>query len=404
LIEDKTCEVKAALNDLTQAKEEINADVDALTVKQEELDVDFQKSVKHKDALDSAVEKKESELKRLTASIVSLREKGFSDEIVAKLCEISHRDGTEVWSVMASYEKCKMLETEAEKLEVSKRELQNEIQKLARKKKVVSDDLNSELNRLDQVSVEVAGVKACADVLKGFLKDGFSERELRSLRSGLKLVGVVGDPVMSVSRLVTSLGEFRKLLNLREKIDLAEKRLSLLSAQELEVKNSIEIVKQQGVQSVEDVKCQSERAIAETAALARDEFGSSMQYFKGQVRSIVNETSALLSQQVAELKETQELRVRFEGLIQPASALARVLGSAEDVAKVPASLVRALLQNLELWCRLKIPNAKIKADYNLFTEELQAGQFGFGVYRAYSLVGLAAEIVKREETGSKEGI
>ena len=395
-MEDKICEVQTVLDGLETRREEVGADVETLALEKNELSEDVEGLKEERDDLNTEVGDLRRELEKLDADVERFRGLGFTDEIVSRLDEISALDGAEVWETLGNFERRRMLAGEVGELEASKGGLMAEIKSLEGKKKEISEDVISESNSLDQLRIEVAGVKEWADVLDGFREDCFSASDMRSLRHGLRAVRVKGKPGLSISRLVEGLAQEKKLLNLGEKVDSVEKRLLFLKKEEAERKGDFEVYKQQGLEAVKEAKDKSADAIADLGACARMEICEAMKEFKGQVNSVVDQTSCLVARQAEELKAVQEMKARYEQLIQPAIALSGVLGSAEEIMRVPAPFVLSLLQNLELWFQLRLPDAVINAYIDTVSRDLQISPYICNSLKAASLVRVASEVVRRE--------
>ncbi len=365
---------------------EAETELKRLNCEREKVSGELHELVQTREKLIGDVRRRTEELQRLNADITELQAKGFTSEIVKKIMAIDSRSGSELLSQMETVEEYRKMEEEFSGLKKNKATLEGRIRTLESKKGKIEERVISERNRLDELKLRTTTFREAVGVVCSLFRDGYSTSDIKSLKDGLNALGIKGDPLLTITRLVTGLKKYKTLVALENKVSETTKELGMLRKATVEAKSDLKVAKQliktfkevknAGVNAIAGTAEQAERTITGTATMAEKQVTASLEKFDahilltmGGVRGELGEYGEL-QQQTGRLKEIVELAFVFLGILQEPDYL----------KKVPLGLIVQIFERLHLWSRMILPNAKIRPSQNI-----QNKNFNLQTWHSYEI-------------------
>jgi len=346
--------------------------------------------------LGSLTEKRDS----LRGEIKKLEANGFTPQIMKKLKTIEARCGTELVLQVETAEKYIQLRREFSCLEKRAASLKDEIRVLETKKKSIEQSTVSEKNRLDELRVQTASFKESVEITESLLKEGYSTEDIRSLKHGLDVLGIKGEPHASVTRIVNGLAKLRTLLDLEERLCRKKEELAALNRDVESVKNELETAKAVTLKTIEDVRGLSVQAIANTAQQSNDQMKQTTEKLEAKVTESLGKMDAQIQQateiykaEVKEITEIERRRAEAEEALGPGLVLVGMLRSHEYLKMVPVTFMVQLLERIQLWCEISQPGFSVMATQSINAKDCSL--VPFLPYRLSVLIELAKEGLKQ---------
>jgi hypothetical protein len=338
-----------------------------------------------------------------------LEKKGYTPGIIKKLKLVDARSGPELLSRVQTAEKHDQLTGEIGGLEKRSGDLNDEIKALEVQKKSIEQQTISKGNVLDELKRKTASFKETVETVDSVLKEGYHPRDLKSMALGLKAVGIKGDPAGSVIRLVEGLEDVKSLEVLEEKLRRTKDELADTSRARDQAKDELAVASALTSKAIEEARARGKQGIAAVGEQERNERLQMAHKFESRtdesIRKFDVKIQELTERQRVELKDVAELehrKVEVEQVLGPGLALARALKSPEELKTVPASFIMQLLERIQSWSELNMPDALVRP-----TEAIRATDWSLlpiNKYKPVALIELLKEGLKQFmiQQGKKE--
>jgi len=360
-VEGGLLEAETELKRVDHQKKEVSMEVEELSKSREKLSKEVARKTEHLDSLNK--------------DIAELRVKGFTSQILKKIKTIEDRSGPELLSQVETVEKYRQIEKELSSLKNKKSVLEGKVRDLETRKEKMEERAISEKNMLDELKLRIATFKEAVATVRSLFRDGYSTKDIQSLKHGLDMLGIKGDPLLSISRLVKGLEKQRSLVALEDRVAEERKELTMLKKALAVTKIELKVAKQV-TKVFEDIKAAGVKAISETAEQTNKTIKSAEVKFETQLReSLVNfdaciqQTMEGVREELGEWGELQQQKGKLEETLDYCLVLLGILKSTEFLKKVPLSLVVQLFDRLHLWSEMNLKDISIRPSENIHNKE-----------------------------------
>lgn len=356
----------------------LEAEAKLKRVKRERLQVsrEFRDLNQAREELSREVTRRTEELDRLNSDITELQTKGFTSEILKGLKTIQERSGPELLSQMETVDKYRQVKKKISSLRKEKASLKRAVNALEVRRRKAKERLVSEKNRLDELKMRTATFKEAVATVGSLFSDGYCSEDIKSLKLGLNMLGIRGDPLLSITRLVKGLSKQKSLASLEDEVIGVREELATLKKELAETKGKLKAAKQVTLRAVEEAKATAVKEIADMAADANAMMKNGATRFEiylansmGNVDAHVHQIMAGVTAELGEWGELQQLKGKLRETIDPGLALLGILGSPEVLKKVPLSLVVQLLERLYLWSEMYMQDVSIHPSANVSNKD-----------------------------------
>jgi len=376
---------------LAHAKEE--AEKSSLEKKQISSEIS-QLSMRHKELM-RKVSTEENQLDQLRSAIKKLEVRGFTPKIVKKIIQIEERSGPDLLHQVETVEKFTRIENNILSLREEEKSLKGKLPRGNKTLSVIRGKITSERNVLDELKIKTGTYHKAVDTVLVFLEDGYSVEDVVSLKYGLDMLQIKGDPRLSVARLIQGLSDQKNLLALKTEISKGRVELSHLDSAKAEAESRLSI-SECVVENIKQVKHSAIEAIHETAKLTAQNVENSQAAFDAHSIELLGKIDDYVKNNISSnlsdwSKLAQEMG-SMEREIKWARILLGILESPEYLKEIPLSLVVQLFKRLHLWILIHFPDGPEqfvspsqniqKKDFNLLT---------WNLYRLPVLVELVCE-------------
>jgi len=362
---------------------EARAELDSVNREKEQVSVEVQELVDAKEKLSGEVRDNAEELAVLSADLQELQARGFTSEIVKEIKAVQDRWGPDLLREVKTVEKHRQLAKEVSGFSKEKTKLTRMVKDLETKRRKMREELVSEKNRLDELMVQTATYKDAVDMVHFLFSEGYSSQDVESLKHGLDMLGIKGDPLLSVRRLVEGLSKQKGLASLNENVIAKRQELTTLDGELAVTVGRLEAEKEGTLKAIEEVKLASVAAITDTAAHGNAAIKAERATAETQIRQVSREIRADL----AELSKLQQQRGELKKSIEGGIAFLGILESPEVLTKVSLPLVVQLFERLRLWCEMNVHDVMIRP-----SREVQNKDYRFSIYNVYK-VSVLVELV-----------
>jgi len=376
IVEEKQDQLEKAEESLLQSK----AEFERINRQKEEALTELENLNKAKEKLIQEVRRRTEELDCLNADITGLQAKGFTSRILNEIKTIENRYGPDLLSQVKTVEKYRQIEKEDVRLKKSKASLEKKIQALETKKKRIERKVVSDKNKLDELKIRTATFKEAMATVCSLFRNGYSTEDIKSLKAGLDMLGIHGDPLLSITRLVNGLKKQTDLAALQERVVEVRTELATLKKALADAKAEMKVAKQL-TKAFEAVRDAGVKAIAVTAEHANNTTRSTATVFESHITESLDKIDAHIQRTMEGIKaelgewgDLQQKRGKLEEIIGPSLVFLGILKSPEYLKKVPLPLVVQLMERLQFWSEINLQDASIhpsenihKKDYNLQT-------------------------------------
>lgn len=229
----------------------------------EEISVEVGKLEQAKEKLTQEVTRKTERLHSLKIGRAELLAEGFTPEILKKIREVEKRSGPQLLSQLKTVQEYNQIKQEVSSLRNETAELKREVRTLQIRKKKTEEKLISTKNRLDQLRLQTVTFKESVAVVGSLFASGYSAEDIRSLKHGLDMLGIKGDPYLSVNRLVRGLKKHQSLAAVEEKISAKKQELTAQNKALAKVKRELKVIRQVTLDAIAEAKSAAVEAIAD---------------------------------------------------------------------------------------------------------------------------------------------
>lgn len=378
---------------------ETKADLERKNLEKEEAGREigrFDRTIKKKNM---EVAAKVEELDSLRAAITELRAKGFTPEILKKIKSIESRSGPELWTQIRTVEVFLQIEKSISSLKRKKDSLIEEVHELETKKRKIEKKLASKRNQLDELKMRGATHREGIAIVCSLFRNGYSTKDIRSLKHGIEMLGINGDPKLSIDRLVRGLAKYRDLLTLQDRIAERKKEYAKLGEALVDARTELRVAKQL-TKAFEEVKNAGVEAIANTAKQSRKtieseatEFETYMKRLRGEFDAHIKETMERVARDLGEWGEVQQQKGKHEEILNLGYILHGVLNSPEYLMQVPLHFIVRLYDKLYLWSEINLQKVRISPSQNISSKDYRLS--AWQSYEITVLIELVNEGLKK---------
>ncbi len=385
-------ERQAALRKTAEQLVEEQAEVENARAEKQQFSREVGGQRLEKDQLGSEVMRMRKERDSLKDEIKSMRSRGYTPGLLKKIRSVEPRSGAELWADVQTVSRCRQLAKKAETVKQEIIGLEADIKALKATKREDENLVRSEENKLDDLKLRVGVFKGAASTIELFLRDGYSVQDLKSLKAGLDMVGIKGEPRVSVTRLVEGLRQQKSLIGLEGKVDGKREELRLLNEASARVKKEAEITESAVLKAVEEVRDASAGAIAATAEKGAAAADACASRFEKRTDDVLSQITTYIQDMLGGLKaelgtwgELGQESARLDQLLIPARVLFGIVEDPEYVSTLPLPLVVQLFTRLQGWCEANLNGFRIQPSANI-----SARAFNLPTLQSYNLAVLTA--------------
>jgi len=397
--EKRLVERKKELEEVERSLFELEAERNRLNSEREKVLGELRELVQEKEQLASTVSHLSEELDRLNANIVELREKGFTPKILKQIRTVIDRTGPQVLLQLESAEQYIQINKEIARLKRKKATLERRIRTLKSKIAKIREMLVTEKNKYDELERQTATFREALATVSHLFKSGFSTEDIKSLAHGLGVLGISGDPLASITRLVHGLAKQKSLFALEEKISEKRKEFGLLKNACADAKSELNVARTLE-KAFRDVRDAGLQAIVLAAEKANERMENATANFERRVENSsekfdinIRRTIEGVRAELGEWGQLQEQKGRLRETIGPGVFLLGILRSTEFLKEVPLPLVVHLFKRLHIWSEMNLSDVSIRP-----SENIQRKQFNLAGWQLYSLPVLIEFVSEGLET------
>ena len=376
---EELSQIQAALEDVRVERERLSEEVGLLRAEKEQLGSEVNRLGDRRDCLKSEIHE--------------LREEGYTSDLLKKIKSVERRSGAELWSDLQTVARCRKLTVEAKGLAEKKRSLEADVKILESKKKETTEILRSEENKLDDFKLQAAAFKDALAVVGSFLEDGYCTDDLRSLKSGLDLVGIRKEPRTSISRLLEGLRKAKSLAELSQKLDEKRKELAVLNEALAAARKEVQTIESVVLNIIEQTRASSVKAIADVSArgvLAADDGAKDFQKrTEDAVSSIELQVQQTIQGLKRELEKLEQEKARLEQFLIPGRVLFGILESPDYLNSLSLPLVVQVFQRLQYWCESHVKDFTVQPSASICAQDCSL--YPLFRYRLVVLVAFVSE-------------
>lgn len=272
----------------------------------------------------------QKEFSEVQNQLYLLEEKGFTAEVLAEVLRIDV-DGTAFLKRLETGNAFKdlllELQQEHENLKKVLQDTENaekNLTLLRAQLKTISGQIRSENNVLDELKLKTRRERAGVRVVRGFFSQGYTVDDLQSLRKGIDLLGIRGNPEKSLSRVFEAVEKEGLLSGLTDRIIGSRKELKTLNENVVETRGelkaviSLAIEKTKGISrvvqvAIEDVKANALNELKVVASKSVNELeavGGKAQLELGDTQKLINILSTEFKKEIEKALTTVDVEVR----------------------------------------------------------------------------------------------
>ncbi len=383
-----------SLDDLNQVQkklDETNSDLNhkQKSLKQVSLEVDQLETEKQ------GLKKETGELSQKLCwykkSIADLESKGYSEDIVASLVDIEERSGSDLLFQVRTVDDYNVLFSDYEELQEDVLILKNEVKTMKLQKKNLEDEIQQLDIVFDELKVRSLSYSNAVDVVEEFIQGGFEVDCFESLRAGLRLVEIKGDPKGTVIRFVNRVLKAKTLYNLEVAIKNKKTLLSQVN-EELElIKQKKQIAFEEIVNRLEELgdrfKEESVEIRNEGLKILRDQKEEAVKIFRQQCEQF-NEVIKFLQTSLPVNIKLNSKNAKLAENVNYGRAFWSFSNCNEWLIDLSPEVVGKMLERVSLWASKNMNKQIIP---NLET----AAETGLNSFRSYNIVALLRFLAKK---------
>ena len=279
--ETKIFELQRNLDPLLSQVKSCNDDIRLKSGQIKRLDESMYKKKESLQNLHESLEKIEGEIterEEVLYRLKGLTDRGISFKLIDRISKLEIKSGGELTSRIETvaaheWEKKILAEVVQKRKRITKdiTGLEWKKDELKKDKANLEDEILSKINERDEEEKQTRSYREAVKVTENYLKDGYSIRDLKTLRRGLKAIEVKGKPKTSISRYIESLQSAKTLMNLYDKIDESEKKLETLNSSVSKVESVLDAYKEKVLTVLDEAKEKVLDDIKEVSDSAKNE-------------------------------------------------------------------------------------------------------------------------------------
>lgn len=196
-------------------------------------------------------------LDEIISKLSYLEKIGVTLDIVSQIHGMEVNSGEDLLNYVQTVADFLQAQKELNRFKDSKRHLEEAIVMLTKQKGTLKTDIRSQQNTLDQLMIQIRTIRNAVDMVTELFTEGYTTEDLRSLKTGLDLLGVKGDSTFSLRRLVTGLENVKNLTTLNNQIQEKEKQLKTLTANINKAKGELNSYQEIVIKTLNEAKVQT---------------------------------------------------------------------------------------------------------------------------------------------------
>lgn len=214
--------------------------------------------------LQESLEKIEGEIverEEVLLELKKLADKGISFKLIECISKMEIKSGKELTSRIVTVESHELEKKALTDVIQKRKRIQKDLTDLEQKKDELEKDKSnlekeilSKINERDEEENQTRSYREAVEVTENYLKDGYSIKDIKTLRRGLKAIEVKGRPKTSISRYIECLQSAKTLMNLYDKIDGGEKKLETLNSNISKVEGVLDAYKEKVLTVLDETK------------------------------------------------------------------------------------------------------------------------------------------------------
>lgn len=314
---------------------EVSKEVEEATGKREALEKELDAKRSELERLKMWLAEVRSELAEADTALTGLRAKGLTPEAIARIGRVDFGEGDELLERIGTVERHQELVTASKVIMDLKQQTIPEYQGMLSELKDLEEAVNSERNALDEVRRRRSLHEEANNVVEGFLLEGYDADMLLSLLEPLKALSVKGQPMTSLTRLVTGLNDYRLLKEIEDAIGARQTELSTLEGELQESQATLRAVKEHVLGEIEDAQNRSIEQMYKEASVA-------MKYIKSLRDLNKLSITELKDSSITSLRKVRETHEKE--LDQSKDALMGYIGQVSSTAQTEIQRVTQSLQ------------------------------------------------------------
>jgi hypothetical protein len=273
--------------------------------------------------------------------------------------------------------------------------LEEKVQNLRANIEELEKKLRSEQNQLDELRLSTATFKEAVNLVCSLFRNGYSTADIESLKHGLKMLGIKGDPSASLTRLVKGLLKYKTLIALNDKIRALKKDLKMLKTAISEANSELTVAKQI-ITTFEEVRAAGLKAISETSEQAKTKMKDTAEASEKHMTTSANGFDARIQNTMekvrAELGEWGELKEkegRLKETLFPGAVLLGILKEPEYLNQIPTPLMLRFFESLQLWAQQNLKDVTVQPSQRISKKDFNLSSFAS--YRISVLIDFVCE-------------
>jgi chromosome segregation ATPase len=382
-LDERYVEIKKSGNELAEKKSEKNN----LKHEIEKYTTEQKNSLARCQKLSKKARKKERAIAQLEARATKLQQKGYTPQIMKKLQEIDAKSPHELLQRVDTVQKHAKLKEENSKLEANVNLLNKKAARALAKKQQAEQAAISKRNELDELSLKLSTLEDAVKIATSFLEDGFTVEDMQSMKEGLRIVGVAGNPQLTIKRFVTALRKLKTLTLIEKMIAEKQNELNNLEKAITKSKTKLVVAEETTLKSINKTQKTAEKAVNKISIQTEKRIKNTADAFDAKLaQSIANADERMkqiaenLKKGLDEWSKLEEKVAYTKEYILPGQALLGMLSSPEYLKSVALSIIARLLERLQLLFELKLKEATAKP-----SEEIYRKDIGLQPYHNYKL-------------------
>jgi predicted nucleic acid-binding Zn-ribbon protein len=180
------------------------------------------------EGLKETIEKRRGELDKINLTLSDLSSRGVTIEVVTRIDDMEFQANENLIEIVKTAAERNRVRIELFELMEKKKGIEKEISSLEKKVEGLRDNIQAEKNTLDESQSKTRTFQEAMNITGWFFSQGYRTEDLKSIKDAIELVGIKGDPTLSVDRLMRGVEEAGSLNNLRDNIKKSREELRTL--------------------------------------------------------------------------------------------------------------------------------------------------------------------------------
>jgi hypothetical protein len=257
------------------------------------------------------LQRSQQELEEVKTQIKKVDDKGFTPEILALALRIDV-ESTEFLKRLETRDEFNDLLVELQqerenlkKILIEETDTKTNIMRLRGQEKAIADEVRSQTNVLDDLQNRTRGYRDAVMVVRGFFSQRYSVTDLQSLRRGIDMLGIKGDPERSLQRVFETIKREGLLSGLNDSITSRRTELKILKEKiaekhgELEAvffaaKESSKAIPNMIDEAIKDIKTKAVNELEEVSDKSKIKLGDTQKIVNALANDFKRETKASL--------------------------------------------------------------------------------------------------------------